>query len=112
MARLDADENFPRAAVVALRSGHDVLTCDEAGQAGRGIPDEQVLAFADADRRAVLTLNRKDFRKLHDAGHPHSGILLFTEDRGPAALAGRIDRAIAEAGELAGTRIRIVRPAN
>lgn len=31
MARLYADENFPLAAVLFLRSQHDVLTCQEAG---------------------------------------------------------------------------------
>ena len=64
MARLFADENFPLPAVEALRRlGHDVLTAVEAGQAGQGIADDAVLALAHALGRAVLTHNRKHFRK-------------------------------------------------
>jgi hypothetical protein len=109
LARLYADENFPMAAVLLLRADHDVLTCREAGQAGRKVPDEQVLAFAHADGRAVLTHNRKHFRHLHGAGQPHSGIIICTEDRDPTALAGRIHAAIADAGDLSGRLIRVVR---
>lgn len=59
---------------------------------------------------AVLTHNRKHFRNLHNAGHPHSGIIICTEDRDAEALADRIQAAIADEGELAGKLIRIVRP--
>lgn len=62
MARLYADEQFPREVVELLRLlAHDILTVQEAGNANQGIPDEQVLAFAVSDERAVLTLNRFDF---------------------------------------------------
>ena len=41
MARLYADEQFPRAVSELLRKmGHDVLTVQEAGKANLGIPDE------------------------------------------------------------------------
>jgi hypothetical protein len=41
MARLYADENFPRQVVLELRNlGHDVLTIQEAGEAGLSLPDE------------------------------------------------------------------------
>ncbi|HIK45507.1 MAG TPA: DUF5615 family PIN-like protein [Leptolyngbyaceae cyanobacterium M65_K2018_010] len=47
MARLYADEHFPYPVVEFLRQlGHDVLTVQEAGQAGLKVPDDQVLAFA------------------------------------------------------------------
>ncbi len=60
MARLFADENFPIPTVEALRRlGHDVTTVAEVDLAGLGIPDADVLAFAHADGRAVLTHNRK-----------------------------------------------------
>lgn len=66
MARLYADENFPLPIVEILRlSGHDVLTSREAGNSGFGIPDQEVLAFAINDERAVLTRNWDDFRQLH-----------------------------------------------
>ncbi len=110
MARLLADENFPERASTLLRPDHDVLTCREAGLAGRGVSDEDVLAFAFAERRAVLTHNRKDFRHLHDAGHAHAGIVLCTVDRDVQGLADRIRSAIASAGDLDGRLIRVVRP--
>ena len=46
--------------------GHDVLTVQEAGQANQRIPDHhQVLEFAMGQGRAVLTINRDDFIRLH-----------------------------------------------
>jgi len=36
--------------------GHDVLTVQEAGNANQRIPDEQVLAFAVSQERAILTI--------------------------------------------------------
>ncbi|GAB4203494.1 MAG: hypothetical protein Fur006_57930 [Coleofasciculaceae cyanobacterium] len=40
MARLYADEQFPRETVLALRTlGHDILTVQEAGKANQQIPD-------------------------------------------------------------------------
>lgn len=68
MARLCADEQFPRQVSDLLRAmGHDVLTVQQAGKANLGIADEAVLAFAISDDRAVLTLNRQDFIRLHKA---------------------------------------------
>jgi len=62
MTRLYANENSPLPVVEELRRlGHDVLTIHETGKAGQSVPDEAVLAFACADRRALLTLNRKHF---------------------------------------------------
>jgi hypothetical protein len=73
LARLYADENFPNPTVEALRRlGHNVLTVADAGQAGLGVPDEDLLVFAHSDGRALLTHNRKHFRNLHRAGMPHS----------------------------------------
>jgi hypothetical protein len=111
LALLYADENFPLPAVAALRRlGHDVLTAADAGQAGQGIDDLAVLGFAHTLGRAVLTHNRKHFRNLHKAGHPHSGLILCTEDSDFAALATRIDAAVAGAGDLPGQLIRVIRP--
>jgi hypothetical protein len=57
MARLYANENFPLPVVTELRHlGHEVLTIVETEQTGQAGPDEQVLAFAIAEGRAVLTL--------------------------------------------------------
>jgi len=107
LARLYADENFPYPTVEALRRlGHDVLTAGEAGQAGLGIADEEVLSSAHMDGRAVLTHNRKHFRNLHKAGIPHSGLVLCTEDPDFDSLAARVDLALSITSELTGRLIR------
>ena len=47
MARLYADEQFPRIVVKLLRAlGHDILTVQEAEKANQRIPYEDVLASA------------------------------------------------------------------
>ncbi len=57
MARLYADEQFPRQVSELLQEiGHDVLTVQEAAQDNLGIPDEEVLAFAKRENSAVITL--------------------------------------------------------
>jgi predicted nuclease of predicted toxin-antitoxin system len=54
--RLYADEQYPYPVVKCLRElGHDVLTVQEAGKANQRIPDEEVLAFATENNRAVIT---------------------------------------------------------
>lgn len=110
MARFYANENFPRRAVQALRDmGHDVLTSLEAGRANQRIPDPEVLAFAVADSRAVLTLNRRDFIDLHNASADHAGIIVCTSDPDALALATRVHMAATQAA-LPGTLVRIVKP--
>jgi hypothetical protein len=70
MARLYANENFPLPVVAALRqAGHDVITVAETGKAEQAWPDEDVLEFATQDDRALLTLNRKHFIRLHAPTH-------------------------------------------
>jgi len=113
MARLYADEQFPRSASELLRSmGHDILTVQEAGNANLGIPDDEVLAFAIANNRAVVTLNRKDFMRLDMASSEHLGIIVCTNDPDRARLANQIDKAIATLESLQGKLIRVIRPAN
>jgi predicted nuclease of predicted toxin-antitoxin system len=112
LARLYADEHFPYPVVVVLRElGHDVTTAQEAGKAGLKISDDEVLAFATRQNRAVLTLNRQDFKQLHRAQPDHGGIINCTNDRNWEALANRIHRAILDAEPLAGKLVRVVRPA-
>jgi predicted nuclease of predicted toxin-antitoxin system len=112
MARLYANENLPLQAVEELRQlGHDVLTTQQTGKAGQAISDAQVLAFARAEGRALLTLNRRHFVRLHLTDPNHEGIIVCTLDVDFAALARRIDLAIAERTVLAGQLMRINRPA-
>ena len=47
------------------RLGHDVQTAPEAGQADQAKTDDDVLAFATAQRRTVVTFNRRQFIRLH-----------------------------------------------
>lgn len=111
MARLYADEQYPYPVVELLRSlGHDVLTVQEAGKANQKISDSDVLAFASAEKRAVITENRKDFFRLHRIQPDHAGIIACTNDRDWQGLANRIHEAIIVEKSLQGKLIRIVRP--
>ncbi len=112
MARLYADEQYPYPVVEFLRAlGHDVLTVQEAGKANQRISDSDVLAFASAEKRAVITENRRDFFRLHRIQPDHAGIIACTNDRYWQGLAKRIHEAIIAEDSLQGKLIRIVRPA-
>lgn len=111
MARLYANENFPLPVVERLRAlGHDVLAVREAGKADQSLPDPEVLAFAAREGRAVLTLNRLHFIRLHRHSANHAGIVVCTFDPDFSGQAERIHQAIAEAGVLTGQLLRVNRP--
>src|SRR3954469_21110963 len=112
MARLYTNENFPIPVVEELRRwGHDVLTVQEAGNAGQAIPDEAVLAFAVEEDRALVTLNRKHFLRLHAQDSSHPGIVVCTFDPDFVRQALRIHEALGEQAELTGQIVRVNRPA-
>jgi hypothetical protein len=111
MARLYADENFPFPVVEELRRlGHDVVTAQEAGKAEREIPDPEVLAFAVEQGRALLTLNRRHFVRLHLRQPDHAGIIACTFDLNFPSQAARIDAALRPVTDLRGQLIRVNRP--
>ena len=111
MARFYADEQFPFQVVELLRNvGHDVLTVQEAGNANQRIPDDQVLAFAVDQERAILTINRIDFIRLHRRDDQHFGIVVCTNNRNWEQFAARIDEAVRAEESLRGKLIRVVRP--
>lgn len=111
MARFYADENFPLSVVVHLRRlGHDVLTVQESGFANLRTADSAVLEFAIAARRAVITMNRRHFIRLHLDRPNHSGIVVCTADADAFALAQRIDRTTSPDQLLTGKLFRIDRP--
>ncbi len=88
MAHLYANENFPLPVVAELRRFvHDVLTTYESGRAGMAVPDEEVLAFTIAEKRILLTINRKHFICLHRQQPDHTGIIVCTFDLDFTALA-------------------------
>ena len=97
MARFYANENIPIQVVVELRRlGHDVLTTLDAGRANSAVPDLEVLAFAVAEGRIVLSHNRRHFLRLdRHRTADHVGIVLCTFDPNFLAQAQRIDAAIA-----------------
>jgi predicted nuclease of predicted toxin-antitoxin system len=108
MAYLYADEQFPRQVVELLRSlEHDVLTVQEAGKAG--LSDEEVLAFAITQNRAVLTLNRRDFFRLHRLNPQHCGIIACIDDSDRHRMAKNINQAIIRLETLIDQLIRVYR---
>lgn len=110
MARFYADEQFPAETTITLRSlGHDVLTVQEAGNANQRISDSDVLAFATSDHRAVLTINRYDFIRLHKNSPNHAGIVVCTESTNFKRLAEKIHAAVTQLNSLDNQLIRIYR---
>jgi Domain of unknown function (DUF5615) len=112
MAHFYANENFPLPVVEELRRlGHDVLTSLDAGNANQKIPDGDVLSYASKKRRAVLTLNRRDFMRLHRASPLHAGIVACTTDADYVGQVGRITLAVSKLATLGGQFVRVYRPA-
>ena len=77
--RLYFDRHIMARLAIDLRGrGFDVLRTEEAGNDTAS--DEDQLAFATAEKRALLTFNIRDFAPLHEqwqaAGHPHAGIIV------------------------------------
>lgn len=110
MAALYTNENFPLPAVVELRRlGHDVLTIQETGRADIATPDEEVLAFANAQARILITLNRRHFVGLHTTGQPHAGLVVCTFNPDFEALARRVHEALAAEPDMDGKLVRVNR---
>ncbi len=113
MAALYSNENYPFGIVERLRQlGHDVLTAQEAGNGGRGVPDDEVLRFATEQRRAILTHNRRHFFRLHrEVSGQHAGIVACTYDPDDRRQVALINAAIASiGGTLDGQVLRVYRP--
>jgi uncharacterized protein with PIN domain len=101
MANFYADKQFPKKTTIALRLlGHDVLTVQEAGNGNQKIPDEDVLAFAISQNRAVLTINRCDFIRLHKQSSDHSGIIVCSENTNFERLAEKIHQAVSNFADV------------
>jgi uncharacterized protein YeeX (DUF496 family) len=111
MARLYSNENFPLPVVEELRKlGHDVLTIQETGKANQSLSDDDVLAFANKEKRVLLTLNRRHFIRLDKQRKPHAGIIACTYDPDFASFAARIDKALLENQDFSQKVVRINRP--
>lgn len=110
MGRLYSNENFPLPVVLELRRlGHDVLTIQETGKADQAMTDDQVLAFATVQGRAVLTLNRKHFIRLHQKTTSHGGIIVCTFDADFRGQARRIHSMLEAETILMGKLLRVNR---
>lgn len=108
MAKFYSNENFPIPAVLALRAlGHDVVTIQERGRANESTSDPDVLRAATSEGRVVLTLNRKDFYRLHEQGRAHAGIVVCVADLDFSRLAQGIHDLIQAEGEMEGKIARV-----
>ncbi len=106
-----ADENFPLDVVAELRNlGHDCLTAFEDERANQKISDEKVLERATELNRAVLTINRIDFKRLHQATENHAGIIICTFNADFIDQAQRINSACKDLPEIKGQLVRVYRP--
>ena len=112
MARFYTNENIPLPVVAELRRlGHDVVTSPDAGNANSAVPDAEVLAFAVADNRILLTHNRRHFLRLHQhRTADHGGIVLRTFDADFCRQAQRIHDAVGTDPEMANKLVRVYRP--
>jgi predicted nuclease of predicted toxin-antitoxin system len=107
---LYADENFPLRVVEELRRlGQDVITAFEDGKANQSVTDKDLLARATDIGRALLTLNRQDFKRLHRVVPEHAGIIICTEDPDRSGQARRIVESLPKSGDLRGLLIRVYR---
>ncbi|MEK7256458.1 MAG: DUF5615 family PIN-like protein [Bacteroidota bacterium] len=111
MLKLYANENFPLETVHILRGlGFDILTTHEAGKSNLKIGDDEVLAFAIAEKRAIITVNRKDFMRLHRANPVHSGIVVCTKNDDFANFAHCIHKVLLQYGDdISNQLIRVYR---
>ena len=84
----------------------------DLGKANQSVSDEDVLSIAVAERRIVLSLNRRDFIRLHKSSPNHIGILVCTFDPDFVRQARRIVDAIEKFGDPAGELMRVNRPSS
>jgi len=85
------DEMFSDSIAARLRAKHHDVQAVAADPALVGLPDDQSLAHAAANGRALVTANLKDFMPLNSQygapGTPHAGLILvsakaFPQNRG------------------------------
>jgi len=104
------DEMFSDAIAHQLRtSGHDVISV-VAQPALVGLPDDQILAYATTEGRALVTANIKDFMPLDGryraAGQAHPGLILvstktFPQVRGfTAAITAALQTLLSDANKI------------
>lgn len=90
--KLALDEMYAAAVAEQLRRrDHDVIAVAERADL-RGAPDEDLLAWARTEDRALVTDNQRDFIPIHHrciaSGHDHNGLILTTNRRFPRGQPG------------------------
>jgi predicted nuclease of predicted toxin-antitoxin system len=90
--RLVLDEHFSFRIAEQLRGkGFDVLAVAERNEL-RQMGDEDLLRWARANQRTLVTENVQDFMPLHGEflthGEPHAGIVLTSSSKFPRSMAG------------------------
>jgi predicted nuclease of predicted toxin-antitoxin system len=111
MVKLYADEQFPLPVTKLLRNlGYDILTVQDAGKAEQKIPDIEVLQYATSLDRAVLTLNRRDFIRLHSQLLQHEGIVICRSSIDWEKIAQAIHNHLCQLESIQGQLIRIKLP--
>ena len=109
------DEMFSDDIAQHLRAkGHNVISV-VADRALAGLPDDQVLAYATAEGRALATANIKDFVPLdaryRAAGQSHAGLIListktFPQNRSfPAAITTALATLLSGTAEIQSGRV-------
>jgi hypothetical protein len=67
-----------------------------------------VLEFSTQEQRILLTINRKDFFRLHRYGNlKHAGIVACAQDSNPGALAQKIHHAVRDLESCEGKFIKV-----
>jgi hypothetical protein len=98
VAKAITDEMIsPRLADALRMRRYDVTGCHSEGRANRGIADEEQLAFATPQGRAMYTFNVIDLRRIHNlwqsVGREHAGIIISEDlNRTPAEMIRRMQR--------------------
>jgi hypothetical protein len=109
MARLLADEDFPRPVSLHLRNlGHDVQLAVETGLANRKTEDRLLLDYAFKHQRVLLTHYRRHFRKLHGSAI-HAGMVVCTRSLDFVSLAEAIDHCLVMEADCSNRMIHVTK---
>jgi len=111
MVKLYADEQFSLPVVKILRTlEYDILTLQDAGKAEQKIPDPEVLYYAININRAILTMNRRDFIRLHTQTPQHKGNVICRSSTNWEKIAQAIHNHLSQLETIEGQLIRIKLP--
>lgn len=96
--RLLLDEMLSAVIAEQLRArGQDVVAVSERADL-RGMPDRELFALVQEDRRAVVTYNRDDFleldRQYRQAGQEHAGVVIVHPRHFPQRQPASIGRLV------------------